>query len=100
MSWWCSEQCGPLRRLYAVMMPSAPPSRTASSNGTSVSSRSVRASITELMLVALELGVVAGEVLDRGDDALRLHTPHERGRGLARQQRVLGVALEVATAER
>ena len=32
------------------MIPSAPPSRTASSNGTSVSSRSVRASITELML--------------------------------------------------
>ena len=46
--------------------------------------------------VALELGVVAGEVLDRGDDALRLHAAHERGRDLAREQRVLGVALEVA----
>ena len=30
--------------------------------------------------VALELGVVPGEVLHRGDDALRLHTAHERRR--------------------
>ena len=100
MSWWCSEQCGPLSRLYAVMIPSAPPSRTASSNGTSVE-LAQRAGVDHRVdALALELGVVAGEVLHRGDDALRLHAADERRRGLPREQRVLGVALEVAAAER
>ena len=49
---------------------------------------------------AFELGVVRGEVLHRGGDAFRLHAAHERGRGLAREQRVFRVALEVAARER
>ena len=39
--------------------------------------------------VALELGVVAGEVLDRRDDALATAPPHVAGGEHARQQRVL-----------
>ena len=50
--------------------------------------------------VALELGVVTGEVLHRGDHPLRLHTAHEGGRGLPREQRILRVALEVPARER
>ena len=50
--------------------------------------------------VALELGVVAGEVLDRGDDPCDC-TPRTNAAGdRAREQRVLGVALEVAPRER
>src|SRR5581483_11711669 len=49
---------------------------------------------------ALELGVVAGEVLEAGGDAARLHAAHERGRDAAAEVRVLGVALEVAAADR
>ncbi len=50
--------------------------------------------------VALELRLVAREVLDRRDDALRLQAAHVAGRGTARQQRVLREALEVAARER
>ena len=42
-----SAQYSPLRRLYEVMIPRAPPSFTASSNGRRWISRSVRSSITE-----------------------------------------------------
>ena len=81
-------------------MPSAPPSRTASSNGTQVDLAQRALVDHRVDRVALELGVVAGEVLHRRGDALRLHAAHERGRDLAREQRVLGVALEVAARER
>ena len=50
--------------------------------------------------VALVLGVVADQVLDRRGHAFGLRTAHERGRQPAGQQRVLGVALEVAAGER
>ena len=48
----------------------------------------------------LELGVVADEVLDGGEDALRLDAAHVAGGEATRQQRVLGVALEVAAGQR
>ena len=48
---------------------------------------------------ALELGVVAHEVLHRGEHAGGLHASHVARGQLAREQRVLGVALEVATGE-
>ena len=49
---------------------------------------------------ALELGLVACEVLDRRGHALGLHPADEGGRGPSRQQRVLRVALEVAPGQR
>ena len=48
----------------------------------------------------LVLGLVAGEVLHRAGHPLGLGTPHEGGTEAAGQQRVLRVALEVATTER
>ena len=53
-----------------------PASFTAASNGTRYSSRSVRSSIRESMLIAFELGVVADEVLDARGDALGLQAAH------------------------
>ena len=49
---------------------------------------------------ALELALVADEVLHRRGDASALHAAHEGRRRPARQQRVLGVALEVAAGGR
>ena len=46
------------------------------------------------------LEVVAHQMLDRGADAVRLHTRHEPGADLAAEQRILRVALEVPAAER
>ncbi len=48
----------------------------------------------------LELGVVADEMLDGGEDALGLDPADVAGGETARQQRVLGVALEVPSGQR
>jgi hypothetical protein len=48
----------------------------------------------------MRLRVVADEVLDGRRDARALHSAHVRAGDLAREQRVLGVVLEVAPAER
>ena len=45
--------------------------------------------------VALELGIVADEVLGGHRDSVRLHTPDEPGGNLAGEQRILAVTLEV-----
>ena len=47
--------------------------------------------------VAFELRVVGDEVLGRGRDPPRLHAPHERRGEVAAEDRVLAVALEVAS---
>ncbi len=49
---------------------------------------------------ALELGVIADEMLDGGEHAFGLDAPHVPGGKTARQQRVLGVALEVPAGQR
>ena len=48
---------------------------------------------------ALEFGVIAHKVLDRGKDAFRLDPPHVAGRQTSREQWILGVALEVAAGQ-
>ena len=48
---------------------------------------------------ALEFGVIAHEVLDRGKDAVRLDPPHVAGGQTTREQWVLGIALEVAAGQ-
>jgi hypothetical protein len=79
------------------MIPHAPPSFTAISNGRRATSRKGAFIHLRVDRVALELGIVADEVLGGHRDPVRLHTPDEPGGDLAGEQWILAVALEVPT---
>ena len=100
MSSACSLQYGPLTRLYAVINAHVPASVTAASNGTSEISRSVRSSTSELIVMRSNSESLATKCFTVHADALRLHAGDVRDGHARRQERVLGVALEVAARER
>ncbi len=83
-SQWFSVLYAPLSRLYDVMIPSD----AAFANGelerqqVQLAQRSLIDDAVDGQ--ALELGLVAGEVLHRRGHALRLHAADERGGELAR----------------
>ena len=79
-----SAQYPPLKRLYDVITPSAPPSFTASSNGQQVELAQRALVDHRVHRVALGLRLVADEVLDGHGDVARLHAADVRGGRAAR----------------
>ena len=94
-----SAQNRPLSRLYAVMTPSDPPSRDGPLERHEVDLAEGPLVDRRVDRVALELRLVAGEVLDGGGDPLALHAPDVGVRQHPAEKRVLREALERATGQ-
>src|SRR4029453_14620791 len=95
MSSGCSVHQRPLTRLWLVMTPSDPPLADRQLEGAEVDLAERPLVDLGADRVALELGVVAHEVLDRRRHALGLRPTHVPGGHSPGHQGILRVALEV-----
>ena len=87
-------------RLYAVITAHAPASRTAASNGTSEISRSVRSSTSELIVMRSNSESLATKCFTVQPTPCDCTPVMYATASARRQERILGVALEVAARER